>query len=46
MLDLCDRGRSHRLRHFFYGGRDGVAESLAATLATRFPGLDVAGSHV
>ena len=30
-------------RHFFYGGAEGVADQLAARLATRFPGLTVVG---
>lgn len=33
--------RGHR--HFFYGGGPGVAEKLAATMRTRFAGIDVAG---
>lgn len=45
MLDLCDRGRSHNLRHFFYGGAEDVANQLAAKLTARFPGLIVAGTH-
>jgi N-acetylglucosaminyldiphosphoundecaprenol N-acetyl-beta-D-mannosaminyltransferase len=30
-------------RHYFYGGREGVAESLAAAMKERFPGLRVVG---
>ena len=30
-------------RHYFYGGRDGVAERLVAAMTERFPGLQVAG---
>jgi N-acetylglucosaminyldiphosphoundecaprenol N-acetyl-beta-D-mannosaminyltransferase len=30
-------------RHYFYGGREGVAERLAAGMSRRFPGLRVAG---
>ena len=30
-------------RHYFYGGRDGVAERLVAAMSKRFPGLQVAG---
>ena len=44
MLDLCDRGRERGLRHFFYGGADGVAEILAQRLGKEFPGLAVAGT--
>ena len=30
-------------RHYFYGGREGVAERLAAAMSARFPGLEVVG---
>jgi N-acetylglucosaminyldiphosphoundecaprenol N-acetyl-beta-D-mannosaminyltransferase len=44
MLDLCDWGRSAGLRHFFYGGGEGVADELARRLERRFPGLHIAGA--
>jgi N-acetylglucosaminyldiphosphoundecaprenol N-acetyl-beta-D-mannosaminyltransferase len=44
MLAVCAAGRSHGLRHYFYGGAAGVSAALAQTLATRFPGLTVAGT--
>jgi N-acetylglucosaminyldiphosphoundecaprenol N-acetyl-beta-D-mannosaminyltransferase len=44
MLSVCDRGRAIGLRHYFYGGRPGVPEALAAALQRRFPGLEVAGA--
>ncbi len=40
---LADAGRGTALRHYFYGGKPGVAEAMAAALARRFPGLVVAG---
>ncbi|MDB5710392.1 MAG: WecB/TagA/CpsF family glycosyltransferase [Sphingomonas bacterium] len=40
---LVDAGRGTALRHYFYVGKPGVAERMAATLARRFPGLVVAG---
>ncbi len=40
---LADAGRGTALRHYFYGGKPGVAEQMAATLSRRFPGLIVAG---
>ncbi|MEX2045481.1 MAG: WecB/TagA/CpsF family glycosyltransferase, partial [Opitutus sp.] len=43
MLAVCDRGRSVGLRHYLYGGRDGVAEQLGSTLCARFPGLEISG---
>ncbi len=45
MLYLCQNGRQHGLRHYFYGGGAGVAEKLAARLSASFPGLVVAGTH-
>lgn len=45
LLAVCDAGRAAGLRHFFYGGADGVAPQLAARLGERFPGLQVAGTH-
>jgi N-acetylglucosaminyldiphosphoundecaprenol N-acetyl-beta-D-mannosaminyltransferase len=44
MLAVCDAGRAHGLKHFFYGGGPGVAQTLAARLADRYPGLVIAGS--
>ena len=44
MLDLCDRGRERGLRHFFYGGSEGVADELARRLSKEFPGLNVVGT--
>lgn len=40
----CQAGVVHGLRHFFYGGKDGVAETMAANLSARIPGLKVAGA--
>jgi N-acetylglucosaminyldiphosphoundecaprenol N-acetyl-beta-D-mannosaminyltransferase len=45
MLYICDEGRKHQLRHYFYGGQPGVAEELANRLAARFPRLQVAGTY-
>ncbi|MFI5226776.1 MAG: WecB/TagA/CpsF family glycosyltransferase, partial [Candidatus Limnocylindrales bacterium] len=43
--DLADRGRTVGLRHFFYGGDEGVAQQLASRLIDRFPGMVVAGTE-
>jgi len=40
---LCDVSQKPQLRHFFFGGKPGVAERMAAALANRFPGLSIAG---
>jgi N-acetylglucosaminyldiphosphoundecaprenol N-acetyl-beta-D-mannosaminyltransferase len=44
MLAVCDAGRPVGLRHYFYGGSPDVAPTLAQRLATRFPGLAIAGT--
>jgi N-acetylglucosaminyldiphosphoundecaprenol N-acetyl-beta-D-mannosaminyltransferase len=44
MLTLCDRGRELGLRHYFLGGAPGTADRLAQSLASRYPGLAVAGT--
>lgn len=44
MMAFCDDvGRG--CRHFFYGGKPGVAEKLASILINRFPGFCVAGIY-
>jgi UDPglucose 6-dehydrogenase len=43
-LRICDEGRRHGLRHFFYGGLDGCAEETARRLGESYPGLQVAGA--
>jgi N-acetylglucosaminyldiphosphoundecaprenol N-acetyl-beta-D-mannosaminyltransferase len=44
MLEFCRTTATRGLRHYFYGGAPGIADSLAETLATRFPGLVIAGT--
>jgi N-acetylglucosaminyldiphosphoundecaprenol N-acetyl-beta-D-mannosaminyltransferase len=43
MLALCQRSVSHGWSHYFFGGAEGVAATLATRLTERFPGLVVAG---
>ena len=45
MLEVCARGAQEGWRMFFCGGKPGTAERLSQRLATRFPGLAVAGSY-
>lgn len=45
MLKLCDWGRQHGLRHFFYGGSEGVADLLAQRFGDKLPGLEIAGTY-
>jgi N-acetylglucosaminyldiphosphoundecaprenol N-acetyl-beta-D-mannosaminyltransferase len=44
MLAFCEKTAALGYRHFFYGGAPGVPETLAESLKTRFPGLEVAGT--
>ncbi|AOS44607.1 Putative N-acetylmannosaminyltransferase [Lacunisphaera limnophila] len=41
---VCDAGRARGLRHFFYGGDEGVAAQLQEKLCARYPGLQVVGT--
>ena len=41
---LVERGVPEGRTHFFFGGAPGVADALAARLAARFPGIQVAGT--
>ena len=45
MLACCDSFRGRGVRHYFYGGAEGIPEALTERLRARFPGLDVVGSH-
>ncbi|MFO1295717.1 MAG: WecB/TagA/CpsF family glycosyltransferase [Rubrivivax sp.] len=44
-LDACNHGRGLGWRHFFYGGKEGVADEMARRLEERFPGLIVCGTY-
>jgi exopolysaccharide biosynthesis WecB/TagA/CpsF family protein len=44
LLAFCAESAGRNCRHFFYGGEPGVAERLAESLKTRFPGLNVVGT--
>jgi len=45
LLGMSERSPRLGYRHFFYGGSPGVAERLAESLCSRFPGLLVAGCY-
>jgi N-acetylglucosaminyldiphosphoundecaprenol N-acetyl-beta-D-mannosaminyltransferase len=45
MLALCAVADERGWSHYFYGGRAGIPERLAARLRQRFPRLRVAGTH-
>lgn len=45
LLALCERGLATGLRHYFWGGQEGVPQKLAQTLTARFPALQIAGTY-
>jgi N-acetylglucosaminyldiphosphoundecaprenol N-acetyl-beta-D-mannosaminyltransferase len=45
MLNICARSVDRKVKHFFYGGREGVAETLEEKLEKKFPGLEVVGTY-
>lgn len=45
MLAICDRFREQGVRHYLYGGAEGVPELLSRRLQDRFPGLQVVGAY-
>lgn len=45
MLEFCRHSLPHGYRHFFYGGKEGIAQQLAANLCRRFPALRVVGTY-
>lgn len=44
-LEALQFGLSRKWRHFFYGGKPGVAEEMARRLAARYPGLVICGTY-
>ena len=44
MLAEMDHSQKTGHTHFFYGGRSGVADRLAATMRRRFPGVRIVGT--
>lgn len=45
MLDIMEISRESGLRHFFYGGANGVAQELRTRLEQRFPGIQIVGTY-
>lgn len=45
MLALSARSAERGYRNFYYGGGEGVADLLRQALESRFPNLEVAGTH-
>jgi N-acetylglucosaminyldiphosphoundecaprenol N-acetyl-beta-D-mannosaminyltransferase len=46
MLELFEATRDGKVRHFFYGGDEGVAGKLQEVLTQRFPGVIVCGTYM
>ena len=45
MLRVFARGVGHGVRHFFYGGKEGVAETLKSKLEEKLPGVQITGTY-
>jgi N-acetylglucosaminyldiphosphoundecaprenol N-acetyl-beta-D-mannosaminyltransferase len=45
MLLVCEFARDHGYSHFLYGGGNGVAEELRASLEAKFPGIEITGTY-
>ena len=45
MLEVCGWSEKNSCRHFFFGGRPGVAGQLRDKLTARFPNLQVVGCY-
>lgn len=45
MLELFRRKEFSHCRHFLYGGKQGIAEELYATLTQRFPWVQIVGTY-
>ncbi|MBL8376628.1 MAG: WecB/TagA/CpsF family glycosyltransferase [Burkholderiales bacterium] len=44
-LECSSRGVERGWRHFFYGGKEGVADAMAQRLKAEYPGLIVCGTY-
>jgi len=44
-LDCSDLGQELGWRHFYYGGKEGVADVMAERLKEQYPGLQVVGTY-
>jgi N-acetylglucosaminyldiphosphoundecaprenol N-acetyl-beta-D-mannosaminyltransferase len=45
LLEMCQFSVPRGYRHFFYGGKPGIADQLSDRLTALFPGLRVAGTY-
>ncbi len=42
---LCERTLSKEYKHFFYGGRPGIADELKDVFKKKFPGIQIVGTY-
>lgn len=45
MFKFFERTFNKRYKHFFYGGKEGVAEQLKRFFENKFPGIQIAGTY-
>lgn len=45
MLDVCEASVARKIRHFFYGGTQGVGSVLKEKMTARYPDLQVVGTY-
>tara|TARA_Y100000766_G_scaffold138869_1_gene119393 strand:+ start:212 stop:1072 length:861 start_codon:yes stop_codon:yes gene_type:complete len=45
MLNICARSVYRKVKHFFYGGGEGVADLLKEKLEKKFPGIEIVGTY-
>lgn len=45
MYKFFEKTFQKNYRHFFYGGKEGVAEQLRVIFETKFPGVNIAGTY-
>ena len=45
MLEMCNLSIERGYKHFFFGGKPGVAEDLKKSLQLRFPDLQIVGTY-
>jgi N-acetylglucosaminyldiphosphoundecaprenol N-acetyl-beta-D-mannosaminyltransferase len=44
-LDIMEISKQFGMRHFFYGGANGVAQELKRRFEERFPGIQIVGTY-
>ena len=45
MLNICARSVDRKVKHFFYGGGEGVADLLKEKLEKKFLGIEIVGTY-